>query len=81
MVLLLPLPRRVLHQGVVPDALAACGIHQQAHRFELVVAGKDHRLDLELASPVVALLVRLHVHEARSRRSSRLSRCSTSSHR
>ena len=56
---------RVLHQGVVPDAFAARGVHQQAHRFKLVVARKDHRLDLDLASPVVALLVHLHVYEAR----------------
>ena len=56
---------RMLDQGVVADALAARGAGQQAHRFELVVAGKDHRLHLYLAAAVVAFFVRLQVDEAR----------------
>ena len=35
---------RVLDQVVVPHAFAPGGIHQHAHRLELVVAREDHRL-------------------------------------
>ena len=57
--------RRVFDQGVVADALAARGGDQEAHRFELVIAGEDHRLHLRLAAAVVALLRYLQVDEAR----------------
>ena len=48
--------RGMLDQRVVPGALAPRRIHEPAHRFELVVAGEDHRFDLHLAPLVVALL-------------------------
>ena len=57
--------RRVLDEVVVPHALAAGGIHQHAHRLKLVVAREDHRLRLDLAALVVALLLDLQVDEAR----------------
>ena len=56
---------RVLDEVVVPHTLAARGVHQHAHRLKLVVARKDHRLRLDLAALVVALLVDLQVDEAR----------------
>ena len=57
--------RGMLDEVVVPHAVAACRVHQHAHRFELVVAGEDHGLRLDLAAPIVALLVDLQVDEAR----------------
>ena len=54
----------MLDQVVAPHALPARGVHEQPHRLELVVAGKDHGLRLDLGAPVVALLVDLQVDEA-----------------
>ena len=56
--------RGMLDEVAVPHALAAGGVHQHAHRFELVIAGEDHGLRLDLASLVVAFLVDLQVDEA-----------------
>ena len=56
--------RGVLDEVVVARALAAGGVHQQADRLELVMAGEDHGLHPDLAPPVVALLVDLQVDEA-----------------
>ena len=56
---------RMLHQGIVPDALATRGVHEKAYGFELVVAREDHVLDLHLASLIVAFLFHLQVYEAR----------------
>ena len=56
--------RGMLDKVVVPYAFAACRVHQHAHRFELVVAGEDHGLCLDLAAPMVAFLVGLQVDEA-----------------
>ena len=49
---------------VVPDALASGGIHQRAHRFELMVAREDHGFRLDLAPLFVTSLVDLQVDEA-----------------
>ena len=49
----------------MPDPLAPRRIHEPAHRFELVVAGEDHRFDPHLPALVVAFLVGLEVDEAR----------------
>ena len=56
--------RGMLDEVVVPHAVAACRVHQHAHRFELVVAGEDHGLRLDPAAPLVASLVCLQVDEA-----------------
>ena len=56
--------RGMLDEVAVPHPLAAGGVDQHAHRFELVIAGEDHGLRLDLASLVVALLVDLQVDEA-----------------
>ena len=56
--------RGMLDEVVVSHALAAGTVHQHAHRFELVIAGEDHGLRLDLASLVVALLVDLQMDEA-----------------
>ena len=56
--------RGMLDEVVVPHAVAARRVHQHAHRFELVVAGEDHGLRLDLAAPIVAFLVGLQVDEA-----------------
>ena len=55
--------RRMFDEVVVPHALAAGGVHQHAHRLELVVAGEDHGLRLDLAALIVAFLVDLQVDE------------------
>ena len=49
----------------MPDALSAGRVDQSAHRLELVVARKDHRLLLHLAALIVALLLDLQVEEPR----------------
>ena len=54
----------MLDEVVVTHTLAASRVHQHAYRFELVVAGEDHGLRLNLAAPIVALLVGLQVDEA-----------------
>ena len=54
----------VLDEVVVSRALPACGVHEQPHGRELMVAGEDHGLRLDLVAPVVALLFDLQVNEA-----------------
>ena len=57
--------RRVLDEIVVADALAPGRVHQRAHGLKLVVAREDHRLLLDLAALVVALLLDLEMDEPR----------------
>ena len=57
-------PGGMLDEDVVPHALATRGVHQPSHRFELMVAGKDHGLCLDLAALIVTFLVDLQVDEA-----------------
>ena len=56
--------RGMLDEVVVPHALATRGVHQYAHRLELVVAGEDHGLRLDLAALIISFLVDLQVDEA-----------------
>ncbi len=56
---------RVLDQVVVTDALGPGGIHERPHSLKLMVAGKDHRVRLDLAALVVALLLDLEMDEPR----------------
>ena len=53
----------VLDEVVVSRALPACGVHEQAHRLKLMVAGEDHGLRLDLVAPLVPLLFDLQVNE------------------
>ena len=54
----------VLDEVVVSRALPARSAHEQTHRLELMVAGEDHGLRLDLVAPLVTLHFDLQVHEA-----------------
>ena len=56
--------RRMFDEVVVTHALATGGFHQHAHRLELVEAGEDHGLGLDLAALIVAFFFDLQVDEA-----------------
>ena len=57
--------RRVLNQVVMPHALFARRLNEPSHSVELMVAREDHRLDLDLPTAVVSLLLGLQVDKAR----------------